>query len=234
MSFNKKNIIYIIVFVIILLGGLLYRFVLKGIAFNTNEEDFITSPSISSDEMVYETTDISLESDIVSETIAFRVYICGEVINPGVYDVQDGLLLCDVIELAGGLTDKAPISNINLVYEIKGNISIYIPTIEEISEFNSNTDLVRENIIFVWGENVSDLDVAEEGDMDIVSSSNLVNINTASKEELMTLPGIGEATAESIIAYRSVNLFNSKEDLKNVSGIGDAKYSKVEEYICVK
>ena len=102
------------------------------------------------------------------------------------------------------------------------------------SLINSNTDLVRENIIFVWGENISDSDVLVERDMDIGSSSNLVNINTASKDELMTLPGIGEATAESIIAYRSVNLFNSKEDLKNVSGIGDAKYSKVEEYICVK
>ena len=61
-----------------------------------------------------------------------------------------------------------------------------------------------------------------------------VNINTASKEELMTLKGIGEATAEAIIEYRKENKFTKIEDIKNVKGIGDKKFESIKEDIEVK
>ena len=65
------------------------------------------------------------------------------------------------------------------------------------------------------------------------NTSNKININTASLEELQTLPGIGEAKAKDIITYRETNKFNTIEDIKNVSGIGDALFAKIKENITI-
>lgn len=142
------------------------------------------------------------------ETI--KIYITGEIKNPGVIELKQGDRIEDAINKAGGLTEFASLKNINLAYQLSDGMKISIPNInfenEEVSE-------------------------------DILMSTTLdkININTASTEKLMELPGVGEAVAEKIIDYRNKNgKFNSKEDLKNVSGIGEKKYESLEKYITTK
>ena len=65
------------------------------------------------------------------------------------------------------------------------------------------------------------------------ASVTIVNINTAAVDELKTLPGIGEVTAQAIVDYRKKNPFKAVEDIKNVTGIGDSKYNRIKDYICV-
>ena len=106
-------------------------------------------------------------------------------------------------------------------------MSIYIPSEEEISKGFTGGDVIRQDGVYVWG--------ATGGSSSGTGSSvsQLVNINTATVEELMTLPGIGEVTARSIVDYRKETPFTSIEDIKNVSGIGDSKFNRIKDYICV-
>lgn len=136
------------------------------------------------------------------------VYITGEVKQPGVYYIESGLRLNDLIEICGGLTDKADLSDINLAEKLNDSDKIDIPSIiAEKDEMNS----------------ISDID----------NNSDLININTASKEELKTLNGIGDTLANNIIEYRNNCKFDTIEDILNVNGIGESKYDGIKEYICV-
>lgn len=136
------------------------------------------------------------------------VYITGEVKQPGVYYIESGLRLNDLIEICGGLTDKADLSDINLAEKLNDSDKIDIPSIiAEKDEMNSISDIEDNN--------------------------DLININTASKEELKTLNGIGDTLANNIIEYRNNCKFDTIEDILNVNGIGESKYDGIKEYICV-
>ena len=167
---------------------------------------------------------ISMEDTNISNTIEnqintekIKVYITGEVNNPGVKEVTDGARIEDVIILAGGLTEFANISKVNLAYKLEDGQKIYIPNVnEKLEEY-----------------------ITEENEEGIVEKSNKslgkININTADIENLCELPGVGEALASRIIQYREENgKFKSKDDLKNVSGIGEKKFDSLREYIVVK
>lgn len=150
------------------------------------------------------------------------VYICGAVVNPGVYELEDGLLLNDAVNMAGGLSADAAVNNINLVMTIRENITVYIPTEEEV-----NASLYEGETII--GDEERNSETAGQ-----LSDDGTVNINLAGKEQLMSIPGIGEVTAEAIIEYRTDNgQFTSIEDIMNVSGIGEGKFERMRDYICV-
>jgi len=154
-----------------------------------------------------------------------QVYICGAVNNPGVYCVLKGTILNDAVEKAGGFTKDAAVTSMNLVYEINSNMSFYIPTFKEVSGGNAQDDgVIRGKDSFIWGS---------DGDTPQSKTSGKVNINKADLAALQTLPGIGEATARTIIEYRNKTPFKKPEDLKKVSGIGDAKYERVKAFITV-
>lgn len=148
------------------------------------------------------------------------VHIAGEVKKPGIVKIKEGARIADIIEEAGGLTQKANITNINLAYIIEDGQKITIPSIEEKEE--------KENITTESGEGIIN---EEQG----TSSQKQININKATKEQLCELQGIGESTAEKIITYRKENgNFKQVEDIKNVPGIGDAKYENIKDKISVK
>lgn len=144
------------------------------------------------------------------------VHICGAVRSPGVYELAVGSRVFEVVELADGFTEDACREYLNQAQEIADGMKIYVPTVEQVKE----------------GEIPSS---AEEAATAKEEQSGLVNINTAGKDLLMTLPGIGESRAESIIAYRQEHgEFNSIEDIMLVSGIKEGAYQKLKEHICVK
>ena len=232
-----KNLIYPLAFVLVIILSVVYKFVFKGNgdlsieAFRSGKTAQLTEESsdVSGRVSVSDTAAAEL-TETTAETVEMvSVYICGEVVNAGIYEAPKGVMLNDIIEQAGGLTEAASVKNINFVYQIECNMSIYIPSEDEIAEGFVGGDIIRQDGVYVWGASSSSGGTGESAG----GETQLVNINTASESELMTLPGIGEVTAKAIIDYREDHPFNSIEDIKNVSGIGDAKYDRIKDYICV-
>jgi len=159
-----------------------------------------------------ETGDITgtAEQINVSESVdepMVMVHICGCVANPGVYAVLEGSRVYEVIELAGGFLPEAAESYLNLAQPVSDGQKLVVPSVDEVESDR-------------YGQIADD---TEDG---------LININTADKERLMTLPGIGETRAEAIIAWREQNGdFQTPEDIMQVSGIKTAAYEKIKGLI---
>lgn len=155
------------------------------------------------------------EKDIEKEKI--KIHVIGEVQNTGMIELDEGARISDIIEAAGGSTENADLSKVNLAYEVEDGQKVYIPSI--------NDERVKQYVTNGSGEGV----VEEE------TKKGLVNINTATQTELETLSGIGPSTALKIITYREENgKFKSIEDIKNIPGIGDSKFENIKDFIYVK
>ncbi len=159
-----------------------------------------------------ESTDKPITEEIKDEekpTNKVFIDIEGAVRNPGMYEVNEDIRLGEVIDIAGGLTHSNN-KCINLAAKISDEQYIYIPKEEEMcgneKSLSQNTD----------------------------KKSDLLNINTATAEELQTLKGIGQTRAEDIVNYREEKgNFSKIEDLKNVSGIGDVTFDKIKDQITI-
>lgn len=134
-----------------------------------------------------------------------QVYVCGEVAAPGVYQLKDGMRICDAVEAAGGLTKAASREYWNLAEKLSDGQMIYFPTEEEAA-----------------GATVEE-------------SDGRIDINTADATQLVTIPGIGETRAAAILAYREKNgPFAKVEDIMQVSGIKSALFEKMKDYITIR
>ncbi len=154
------------------------------------------------------------------------VHICGAVENEGVYALSVGSRLMDGVKAAGGFTEEADTSYHNLAALLLDGQKVYVPTLTETKEL-SVAERADDGMAAETGQPGGSKAVEGENDR--------VNLNTAGKEELMSLNGIGEAKAESILAYRQkVGPFQSAEELKKVSGIGDALFERVKNSIKVE
>lgn len=152
------------------------------------------------------------------------VDIKGMINNPGVYEVDSAARVNDVITLAGGLKEGADTSLINLAKIVKDEMTIIIYSKEEIIE------KFKEEVCICECPEITNDACIETTEKE----NKLININEATKEELMTISGIGQSKAESIIKYREENgNFNTIEDLKKVSGIGDSLFEQIKIYITV-
>ncbi len=152
--------------------------------------------------------DDNKNKDVKTEKLEDNIIIdiSGEIKNPGIYKMKGKVRLYEIIDKAGGLKEEANINSINQARYVKDGEKIIIPSSRNSQGMDKES---------------------------ISNENNLVNINTASKEELLKLPGIGEVTAEKIINYRDNNNFTKIEDLKNINGIGMATYNKLKDLICV-
>lgn len=204
-SFTKREqiVILLIVFTIILALG--FKFFIKDIiGVREKTIEIINSEDIVDMEEV--------QDEIDDENQIIMVHISGQVYNPGIVEIELGNRLIDAVKLAGGLKKDADIDRINLAKKLVDEEKIYIPKIgEDTSE--------EIEILATTGSSEKE--------------SGKININTCSKEDLISLPGIGETIAGRIIEYRSMNPFKSIEDIKNVSGIGDKKFEGIKELIIV-
>lgn len=138
-----------------------------------------------------------------------KVHISGEINNSGVYEVKENDRLEDLVNLAGGLTQNADLNSINLAMKLEDEMRIIIPNVNNPEKIVDKTVVVGSN----------------------EKMSKKININSATKEELMTLPNIGERRADSIIEYRETKKFETIEDIKNVNGIGDKFFEQLKELI---
>lgn len=144
------------------------------------------------------------------------VHLCGAINKPAVYRVEAGTRLVEVIALAEGLTEDAAADYINQASLIEDGQRIYIPTMAEVEALTPEE--------YITGEGSGEQEKA----------SALININQADAKELMELPGIGQAKADSIIAYRNNNgTFTAIEELMNIPGIKEGLFGQIESYITV-
>lgn len=152
-----------------------------------------------------------------SEKSGVYVYICGEVIKPGVYELSGDGRIYEAVDAAGGFTENAARECVNLASKVSDGMQITIYNREEAASLLADSAPVGEN-------------AGKSG----TSGSGLVNLNTATKEELMTLKGIGESKAEDIIRYREKSGgFKKIEDIMKISGIKENGFQKIKDSITV-
>ncbi|MBQ1526828.1 MAG: helix-hairpin-helix domain-containing protein [Lachnospiraceae bacterium] len=149
--------------------------------------------------------------------LTVTVYVCGEVLRPGVYELSEGARIVDVLMAAGGFTSAAADDYLNQAQMLTDGGKVYVPSRQELRE----------------GESLSVF--ADENTASDASGGGLININKADKTQLMTISGVGEAKAEKIIAYREeFGGFKAIEDIMNIPGIKEGMFSKIKDQICVK
>lgn len=206
---NKKQKIIVLVLIIIMCIVIGYYIISK-----TEKYDYSDIEKISN--IIEE--DQEVDDNIIENKIV--IHITGEVEEEGVIELEKGARISDAIEEAGGTTEEADLSNVNLAYSLSDGQKVKIPNINE-----------KDEEIIVVEEKAGD-NIIIEGNK---SKEEKININKAAQTEIETLPGIGPSTALKIITYRNEHgKFKNIEDIKNVSGIGDSKFENIKEYICVE
>lgn len=210
---NDKNKDKIIVGLIIAIALLLGNNIVKSHSDKTigNKQSLFEAE----DDMILDSNQASSENfaEDIKEDSEKKVHISGEINQEGVYIIDDGDRLDDLIKQAGGLTSEANVNSLNLAMKLEDQMKIYIPNKNEIPAEELTTQIVTSP--------------------ELSNNSDKININQASKEELMTLPNIGEKRAEAIIEYRNINKFENIEDIKNVTGIGDKFFEAMKDLITV-
>ncbi len=244
---NKKKIIVTLIALFIIITALTSFYLINN-KYNKNKKEIVSNEVIKKNkdaEVNSEISKTSLEKE--EKPITIFVDVKGEVISPGVYEVGENSRVIDVISNAGGFTNNAYTRYLNLSKKLEDENVIIVNSISEIEDIKSrkNQEIIKEteNTISIKKEEIITNDFQEPNEEENNNSSNeteeelnlVVNINTATIEELSKIKGIGESTAKKIIEYREANgKFESIDDIKKVKGIGDKKYEQIKEYITVK
>ena len=219
LNLKQKKIIAIILIILVVIAY--YYFYLR----DTTEE-------ISNQDLEVNNTQ---ENNQPNETIV--VHVSGAVNIEGIVELDSGSRIANAIEKAGGIKENADMTDINLAYPLEDGMKIYIPTKEETEANKNNENTPAESYVTAASGGVNSKEATNSTSSSSTSdtTSKKVNINTATQEELDTLPGIGPSIAAKIIDYREQNgKFNSIEEIKEVSGIGEAKYEKIKDSITIK
>ena len=167
--------------------------------------------SVSAESETEEEGAVPQEEQEPAETV--YVYVCGAVNAPGVYELKKDARVFEAITLAGGMTAEAAPEAVSQARTVADGEQIYVPTVREVQ---------------MQGSGVEDI---VTGNADV---SGKVNINTAGKEELMQLTGIGEAKAQSILDYREEHgKFTSTEELMQIEGIKEGVFNKIKDNITI-
>ncbi len=165
-----------------------------------------------------ENNNLTIENKVADTTLetvsnnTIVVEIKGEVMNPDVYTLNEGSIIKDLIEIAGGLTENADISNINRAKEIKNHELIVIRNIND--------------------PNIEEKGEAKYNETNEESDDGKISINDSDLSKLKEIPGIGDVKANAIILYREKNNgFKSIDELKNIDGIGEKTFEKIKDSI---
>lgn len=234
---KKINFKIILIILIVTIVGITTYY------FKTKDESV---ENIEVEETNTQSQETNTEENIAVES-KIKVYITGEVHNPGLYEIAENSRIADAIEVAGNLTENAFIDKINLAYVLEDGMKIYIPNKKDKNDVTDETTTYvtketdgqivsggSKNSSGNTNEKSSTTSNATKSSTASTKITEKININSATQTELETLPGIGSSTALKIINYRKENgKFKTIEEIKNVKGIGDAKYEKIKELIKV-
>lgn len=166
------------------------------------------------DTRVYDAKEADEKTQSAEQTAenTIYVYVCGEVVLPGVYEFTSDMRVADAIMAAGGMTEEAAETYWNQAAVLEDGQKIYVPTKEEAAG-----------------------DAESQSREQMIEQENKINLNTASKEQLMTLSGVGSAKADAIIAYRKEQGgFQSIEDIMKIEGIKEGVFKKIKDKITVE
>ena len=219
---KKIGILSILVIVIIAFGILYLKSGFKELKKNDKESIFVDDIENTDKSAVTSNNNMKNNSNSTNNrevTVPIKdksivVEIKGEVKKPDVYTLDENAIVKELIEAAGGLTENADLNNINRAKKLQNHELVYIANKNVINKEGTtkNSELNTSNSQAI--------------------SNNMVNINTATIEQLKTLNGVGESKAKSIIEYREQSGgFKSIEDIKNVNGIGEKMFGKIKEQI---
>jgi len=220
---DKKKIgILVILTIVLILFGILYsKSGFKELKKNDTESVFVDDTKNVDTSIEKSANNKKSSSDMNNKEVTIPikdknivVEIKGEVNKPNVYTLNENAIIKELIEAAGGVTENADLNNINRAKKLQNHDLIYIAnkndTKKEVKGANSETNTGK-----------------SQG-----TTNNIVNINTATLEELKTLNGVGDSKAKSIIEFREQSGgFKSKEDIKNVNGIGEKMFERIKEQI---
>jgi len=216
---QKKYVIRILVVLLFATAGVWYVFY-GGHVLNGQSGGKELSGVLASENSVVETSppepELSLHIEGQKEIV---VYICGAVASADIYTMPSGSRLYEVIEMAGGFTEEADTAYHNLARQVTDGERVYILTQEETKLLTVQQQAEGEDGTGISGGN----------------ANGRINLNTATAEQLMELPGIGESKAAGILEYRAkAGKFTDIKELMNVSGIGEAMFEKIKDKVVVK
>jgi competence protein ComEA len=226
---RKRRVVVLAAALVVLIAGLCawrYATLQGGIEIARGTTAEASSETASEDANEAASTAEEAAGATASSGVTCTVHVDGAVVNPGVYTLDgETVRIRDAVEAAGGLAADAVVKDVNLAAKISDGVKVYIPR-----EGESATVTNADGAVATGSTSTSSASASTASS----SSSTLVNINTATLEELCTLNGVGEATAQAIIDERTSNgAFTSPEDIMRVSGIGEKKYAKIKDAICV-
>ena len=252
-NIKKETLAVVAVFVFIILSLTIY-YVLdnqNNIIIDSKDAKNLNEPDLSEEEksVFSKAGDESLETNELNddESDEIKVYIIGCINNPGIITLKKGQMIYEAIETAGGLTEDADVTSINMVYELEENVMLNILPKNVVDLRNKEQENEDKDAYVDAGSGIQL--IKDEGDCVVFTgntnektasanssyNSNLygkININIASVSELDTLPGIGQITADSIVKYRQqYGKFKSIEDIMNVPGIKEGKFEKIKDFI---
>lgn len=198
-------------------------FVLHGCAGKTTvyhtglETETLSSEAKAVNNGIQAETNLQQEQDSGETSSQVYVHVCGAVQHPGVYSMEPGTRIYEAIGLAGGFTAQADEDWLNQADVLQDGQQLYVYTQDETLAMRQSSGRMD-----------------NDGKVRLSETDDRIDLNTATREELMTLPGIGEAKADAVIAYREEHgSFSSIEEIKNIPGIKNAVFSKIKDRITV-
>ena len=221
---NKKQKIILISIIAILATGISYY-------------------AYSKENTEYEMSNLELENNIPNEQkeegnlkqaekTKIKVHVSGAVNQEGVIELDEGARIVDAIEKTGGFTEEAYTKEINLAHLLEDGVKIYIPTKKEIEEKENNVVANQNETITQAKYSTRETNTSNINNL-TKSNNSKININTATKEQLDTLPGIGVSTAEKIIQYRKEKAQNGEfisiEEFQQQSGVSKSVIETLEK-----
>lgn len=181
---------------------------------------------------------LKIENENIDNKNYFKVDIKGQVLTPGVYELEENSRIIDLINKAGGLKEDANTNYINLSKKITDEMVVIIYSNDEINKFRNTKKIETYDLIESNNKcpnKVNNGCINNDSETIVLNEdieTKIVNINTADVSQLTNLPSIGESKALKIIEYRnSFGKFKTIDDLKNISGIGDSIIEKIKNYI---